>query len=224
MKTKQLIYAFSITALVMLSVLYACEKNEASTLETEQSSGPKQNLVSNNAARSSGSRVFYSAKKDSTVYYKMDLSWSSGVVTVNRTIVTSGYPAGTHFGLFIDNDIDITEYHNSDPQFLDSVRVHTHNTSKQFYFITFEPGANGGYYNSLNNGGDHCLKCENINCAGQSPTGWGDKCRIKQGSNRSFYCWGCKSCDIRNCYVGVDLVIPDGGGVLVEATGVTITN
>jgi hypothetical protein len=171
--------------------------------------------------RSTGTQIFYS--KDATVtnrYYKMTLMWNaSGVVSVNRSVITSGYPANTQTWFGVETGISVTKYdsNTSTPE-IDSVNV-CYAAGKKYYMISFESTTNGSY-----------LHIAGGNCSGHSCLcgTYSSGCNMTK-NDVGWYCAGCSSCTMVHKLVNpLDFngggKISRTGAYLVEASNISIIN
>ncbi len=160
-KKKLSIAFFSLAILVF--VFYACKKDETvSSTETVNTSS--EDAISTNftnqseLARGTGTQTYYSKNDSTGVYYKMNVSWStSGVISVNRTVITSGYPTGTETGSIIEDGLTIiTIDDDTDTTAYDTLVV-KFERNKKYYAISFEPNSTGNYarYEVVGDGGFH---------------------------------------------------------------------
>jgi hypothetical protein len=226
MKTKKMIGGLILAAALTVGIFYACKKPGGKTQPTTEQNEliAQSNSVTD---RSTGTQIFYS--KDTTGtnrYYKMTLVWNaSGVVSVNRSVITSGYPANTQTWIGVEPGISITKYdsNTSTPE-IDSVKV-CYAAGKVYYIISFEPTPNGGYLklNPGPNGG-----CTGHSClCGKSKTG----CKLTPTSNFAWYCAGCSKCTLIHHkftmpfddVFGLDKISRTGYYIL-EAAGISIIN
>lgn len=220
-----MLYGASITFLVLLFVFYACKKEGASDLSVTE---PSNNTTSvpTGLARGTGTETVFSTDSAGVVY-KMVLTWnSSGVVTVDRSVVTTGYPTDIHEFYYVEDGITTTTVNAGTSGGKDTIKL-TLEPGTTYYLINFMPTTSGGYQvYSYPSGGNANLCCCDIQCSGTAG-GWGSKCE-KKTNKKGTYCAGCRSCGIESCIYdpasGLDtpVRIPSGGVYLVEATGITI--
>lgn len=225
MKTKKMIGGLFIAAALTLGIFYACKKpGDKTQTSTEQNELIAQ--TSSATDRSTGTQIFYS--KDATGtnrYYKMKLVWNSaGVVSVDRSVVTTGYPAGTNTWLGVEPGISVTKFDaNTSTAEVDSVKV-CYAAGKKYYMISFEPTTNGGYL-SIIGGGGSCTAHECL-CGKYSGI-----CKLTPTGTFAWYCGGtCSKCTMIHKISGPfddfnGLVkFPRTGVYILEATNINIIN
>lgn len=228
MKTKKMIGGLFVAAAITVGIFYACKKPGGKTqTTTEQNELIAQS--SSSTDRSTGTQTYYS-KDSAGTYYKIILTWNSaGNVSVNRSIVTSGYPAGTQTWYRVENGISMTkvDLDPSTPNEIDTLKLNL-NIAKQYFIISFKPNSAGGYIRyplgrSIRGGNNALAYC-------QCQTIAGGECKLNQEGN-SFYCTKktCEKCNIvssgcpTSYYVGISAyLLPKFGCIAVEASGITI--
>lgn len=226
MKSKKLINRALFALAILIGVFYACKKESSDvseapgTPEDQQSQSQNPNML----ARGTGTETIYSVDTNG-VYYKMILVWNTnGGVTVDRSIVASGYPAGTEEIFAIDDNITRTEIDlDHDNSSFDILKC-TLDPEKSYYEIKFDLSQSDpaplltpfpmGY---------------NLFCV-CTKKGSSSSCSLRKGSGWSYYCQGCTRCsinarvDLESGFEEAARALPAGGIYLVEATSVTIIN
>lgn len=215
MKTKKrAFYGTCILTLIILSILFACKKDSSVSANSEVSDPRDQPNI---LARGTGTETVYSVDTNG-VHYKMILVWntSTGAVTIDRSIVTSGYPVDVEQICAVDPEIDVTQIDNdSDPSSFDTLIINCNNTELDYYAIKFNTNLSDPVMSIEPHG--YPLSCE---CKGN-----GNSCSVRSNGPDKYYCSGCSKCLI---YIGKISdsegaeYIPTGGLYFLEATSVTL--
>lgn len=237
MKTKKMIGGLFVAAAITVGIFYACKKPGGKTqTTTEQNVLAEQTSISSD--RNTGTQTYYSTDNNG-IYYKMILSWSaSGVVTVNRSIVTSGYPAGTKNTFIVEEGISstIVDLDPSTPLVFDTLKV-SFSTTKKYYMISFKPvpASNGGGFAGYLGGGDS-QPGEIVYCQCNSNAGGSCKLNRTNLGGKKGYGYYCTNVSCAKCNVvgsgcprisgpfGDCTILMSPGCVLVEASNINIVN
>lgn len=224
MKNKKKAF-FSIGAVVLVAafIFYACTKDAKKPLAaTATNAATQPESTPNNAlARGTGTATYYSKDDSTGRFYKMDVSWSNdGVISVDRSVVTSGYPTSTATEHIIEDGITTTKIDlDTDTTTYDTLKV-TFDATKRYYVIGFHPSSGGNYFGFIN-GGTMSMSCRCL----EGPTG---QCLLSVKR-----CTGCTQCmnDMRPVFTpgegndgGYLRSIAHSGCIIVEASGINIIN
>jgi len=120
-------------------VAHACQKDAQSAANDPKTDG-MENPEPNPYARGSGIETLYSVDSNGT-YFKMELVWNTttGAVTVDRSVVTSGYPAGLQQSNIIDPSISVIKIDlDSDTLSFDTLICNL-DIDKTYFIIKFDP-------------------------------------------------------------------------------------